>query len=319
MSIDQNIFLNRLSKLQEQTLEESCLYVVPTPLGNLADISLRAISIFSKVDIILCEDTRNTLSLLNSFGIKNKLMSNHKFNEERRIDELIALLKDGKILALCSDAGMPCIADPGETLVKACHFHDIKIRVLPGANAALSALVWSGFPSSHFSFYGFLPRKQKDCIRVLTSCLKNMCVNKQTYIFYESPHRLLKTLSLMKTLNLSDQKLAIIKEISKIHEDCAIKSVDEHYRYYSENEAKGEYVLVLHLDETYIKNLSEENLEDDNFTTYDNDEQIILKIKEYLLAGKSAKSICLILAETYHRKKNELYSLILEIKTDMEK
>lgn len=216
------------------------LYLVATPIGNLDDITLRALKTLEEADIIYCEDTRQTIKLLNHFDIKNQLAAYHKFNEKKETDKIINELKDGKNIALVSDAGLPLISDPGSILVEECKLNDIPVTVVPGANAALSALMLSGMDTRRFTFFGFPEKnkkKNKEFIADLGAC-------KNTAIVYESPHHLLKLLKELEEID-PDRKMSISREITKRYEQTVNGTVKELKDYFTENEPKGEFVLVL--------------------------------------------------------------------------
>lgn len=220
--------------------EKGIVYVVPTPIGNLEDITYRALKILQEATVIAAEDTRNTRNLLNHFEIRTPLLSYHEHNKEAREQELIARLNNGEKIALVSDAGMPAISDPGYELIRAAIKADQSVVVLPGANAALCALVGSGLPTEEFLFVGFLPRKKKDKEAELTR-LKSLPA---TIIFYESPYRLKDTL---KTLyeQLGDRELVIARELTKRFEEYVRGTISELLSWAEKNELKGEFCLVL--------------------------------------------------------------------------
>ncbi len=215
----------------------SKLYIVPTPLGNLGDITLRALEILKNVDLIFSEDTRNTLKLLNHFNIKKKLLSYHKDNEEKSSDTIISHLQKGESVALVSDAGTPCISDPGQMVVKKLLEHGIPFEVLPGATAFVPAVIKSGFPTDKIFFCGFLPKKQKEREEFLRY-LKNDIF--ATIAFYEAPHRIKETVK--EILSIFTPPISISRELTKIFETTYyIKSEDE----IDEIIEKGEFVVVV--------------------------------------------------------------------------
>lgn len=216
------------------------LYLVGTPIGNLDDISFRAIRILKEVDIIAAEDTRVTLKLLNHYNIKNTLTSYYVNNENNKINSIINMLSLGKNVALVSDAGMPCISDPGELLVKQCISNNILVKVVPGPCALISALCVSGLDTSRFSFEGFLTTNKKNR-KIHLDQVKN---NFNTLIFYEAPHKLIRTLSDL-SITLGDRVVSISKEITKIYESVFLGKLSEAIEYYTLNKPKGEYVLVV--------------------------------------------------------------------------
>lgn len=220
--------------------ETGTLYIVATPIGNLEDITLRALRILKEVDEILCEDTRQTIKLLNHYDIKNKLSSYHKYNEQESADKIIEKLQSGKDIALVSDAGLPLISDPGSVLVVKCNENDIKTEVLPGANAALSALQLSGLDSTRFTFFGFSPKNNKDHKKFIDDILS--CPN--TAIVYESPHHLVKTLKEISEID-PNRKISISREITKKFEETIRGSAEELFKVFDEKPPKGEFVLVI--------------------------------------------------------------------------
>jgi 16S rRNA (cytidine1402-2'-O)-methyltransferase len=220
--------------------KQGIVYVVPTPIGNLEDITYRGLKILREVTVIAAEDTRNTRNLLNHFEIRTPLISYHEHNKESRERQLIERLENGEKIALVSDAGMPAISDPGYELVQAAIKADQSVVVLPGANAALCALVGSGLPASEFLFYGFLPRKKKDKEAELLR-LKSL---PSTIIFYESPYRLKDTLKVLYD-QLGDRKLVIARELTKRFEEYVRGTISELYSWTEDHELKGEFCLVL--------------------------------------------------------------------------
>ncbi|MFN6945836.1 MAG: 16S rRNA (cytidine(1402)-2'-O)-methyltransferase [Cytophagaceae bacterium] len=218
----------------------SLLYLVPTPIGNLEDITLRALRILSEVDLILAEDTRTTGILLKHHNISNKLQSYHIHNEHRIVQDIIERLSRGEKLALVSDAGTPGISDPGFLLVRECVKNDIKIECLPGPTAFVPALVKSGLPSDSFAFEGFLPQKKGRQTKLI-----KLQQEERTMIFYESPHRLIKALEQFKEYYGADRQVSVSREISKIYEETFNGSVEEAIEYFSKGTVKGEIVIVL--------------------------------------------------------------------------
>ncbi|RMD05040.1 16S rRNA (cytidine(1402)-2'-O)-methyltransferase [Clostridium autoethanogenum] len=216
------------------------LFLVATPIGNLSDITLRALDTLKNVDLIAAEDTRQSLKLLNHFNIKKPLISCHKYNENEKSKLLIQKLKDGKDIALVSDAGTPGISDPGSIMVKSCIEQGIEFEVLPGATAVTTALVYSGMDTSRFTFIGFLPRENKDRRSILDG-VKNRT---ETLIFYEAPHRLTSTLEVLATV-LGNRHIGICRELTKVHEEILRFTLEEAMNYYESNNAKGEFVLVV--------------------------------------------------------------------------
>ena len=216
------------------------LYIVGTPIGNLGDFSPRAIEILKTVDFIASEDTRVTLKLLNHFEIRNTLISYHEHNAAARGPELLERLLNGENGAIVTDAGMPCISDPGEGLVALCHENEVEIATVPGPTAAMTALAASGLPTGKFLFEGFLPIKkgERDAALQAVSRLPH------TLIFYEAPHRLRQTLAALLE-GLGDRPITLCRELTKLHEDIWKTTLGEAVEHYKTNEPRGEYVLVM--------------------------------------------------------------------------
>lgn len=216
------------------------LYLVPTPIGNLGDITLRALDVLKEVNTILAEDTRTSSKLLKHYQINNTLESFHAFNEHKRLNQLIERLRQGETMALISDAGTPAISDPGFLLVRACNEHQIPVECLPGATALIPALVNSGLPSDRFVFEGFLPTKKGRKSR-----LEKISEESRTVILYESPHRLLKTLEQLGELLGNGRQASISRELTKIHQETVNGSLEELLNYYRNNTLKGELAIVI--------------------------------------------------------------------------
>ena len=216
------------------------LTVVPTPIGNLEDMSFRAIRILREADLILAEDTRTTGLLLKHYEIKNHLQSHHKFNEHQTVARFVDRMKAGEHIALVSDAGTPSISDPGFLLVRACIQNGIEVECLPGATAFVPALIVSGLPSDKFYFEGFLPVKKGRRKR-----LDEIASDERTGIFYESPYRLLKTLSQLSEVCGCDRQVSVSRELSKRFEETIRGTLEEVIRHFSEHEPKGEFVIIL--------------------------------------------------------------------------
>ena len=218
----------------------SKLYVIPTPVGNLEDMTLRAIRMLKEVDLILAEDTRTTHILLKHYNIQNRIQSHHKFNEHQTVDRITDRIKAGENIALVSDAGTPAISDPGFLLVRACLQKGVEVECLPGAVAFVPALVISGLPSDSFYFEGFLPVKKGRKLRML-----EIASDKRTGIFYESPFRLLKTLHQLADICSLNRHVSVSRELSKRFEETIRGTLEEVIHHFSENEPKGESVIVL--------------------------------------------------------------------------
>ncbi len=216
------------------------LTVVPTPIGNLEDMTFRAIRVLKEADLILAEDTRTTGFLLKHFEIQNRMLSHHKFNEHKSVEQIAQRIKSGENIALVSDAGTPAISDPGFMLVRECVRIGVDVECLPGATAFVPALVASGLPNEKFCFEGFLPQKKGRQTR-----LQELAVEPRTIIFYESPYRLVKTLSQFKEFMGEDRQVSVSREISKIHEETVRGTLAEVIEHFTQNEPKGEIVIIL--------------------------------------------------------------------------
>jgi len=218
----------------------SKLFIVPTPIGNLGDITFRAIETLESVDLILAEDTRTSLKLLKHYNIENIVESYHMHNEHKKLISIIEKLNSGVQIALISDAGTPGISDPGFLLVRECIKFNIEIECLPGATALIPALVNSGLPSDRFLFEGFLPVKKGR-----TKRLKEITEENRTVIFYESPHRILKTLNDLSTYYNEDSGVSISRELTKIHEETFRGTIKDAIEHFEKKKPKGEFVIIL--------------------------------------------------------------------------
>lgn len=277
------------------------LYLVPTPIGNLGDITLRALEVLKNVDIIAAEDTRQTLKLLNHFEIKKFLMSYHKHNEQAKGSEIINKLKEGKNIAIVTDAGTPGISDPGAVVVRNCIDENIEFEVLPGATAITTALVYSGLDTTKFLFRGFIPRETKDR-KILLSEIKD---SKETLIFYESPHRILSTLTFLRE-NLGNRQVALCRELTKLYEEIKRGSLEEIIEELNDTNIKGEFVIVL-------QGLTDEEIEKNIKMKWEG-----ISIKEHIelliSEGNSKKDAIKMVAKERNLPKNEVYKYSTEIK-----
>ena len=233
-------FIKLLEKRFSYIYDMAKLTVVPTPVGNLEDMTFRAIRVLKEADLILAEDTRTTGILLKHFEIQNKMQSHHKFNEHKTVEQIAARIKGGENIALVSDAGTPAISDPGFMLVRECVRQGVDVECLPGATAFVPALVASGLPNEKFCFEGFLPQKKGRQTR-----LKELALEYRTIIFYESPFRLLKTLTQFAEFFGTDRQVSVSREISKLHEETVRGSLEEVIQHFTVNEPRGEIVIVL--------------------------------------------------------------------------
>lgn len=246
----------------------SKLYIVPTPIGNLEDITLRALSVLKNVNVILAEDTRKTAILCKHYAIHAKLQSHHKFNEHKTVDMLADAIGAGQSVALVSDAGTPGISDPGFLLVRTCVERGIEVECLPGATAFVPAIVNSGLPCDRFVFEGFLPQKKGRQTR-----LERLALEDRTFILYESPHRLVKTLTQLSEYFGADRHASVSRELTKMYEENARGTLAELAAHFGSKEVKGEIVIVVEgrvAKEVKKKNkykdvdLEEDDLEEDS-------------------------------------------------------
>lgn len=221
-------------------MADTKLYIVPTPIGNLDDMTLRAIKVLNSVDVILAEDTRTSGKLLKHFGIATPMQSHHMHNEHKVVDNLIKKLQAGTVMALITDAGTPAISDPGFLLTRACVENNIAIECLPGATAFVPALVNSGLPNDKFVFEGFLPPKKGRQTR-----LTFLAQETRTIIFYESPHKLVKTLTQFIEYFGADRKISASRELTKLYEETLRGTLKELLAHFEANHPKGEFVLIV--------------------------------------------------------------------------
>lgn len=275
-------------------MNKGTLYMVPTPIGNLKDITLRALDVLKEVDIIAAEDTRQTLKLLNHFDIKKTLISYHKHNEQSKGNEIINMLKEGKNIAVVTDAGTPGISDPGEIVCRKCIEEGINIEVLPGATAFTTALIYSGLDTSRFLFRGFIPRETKDK-KILLNEIKDV---RDTIIFYESPHRVLSTLSVLRE-SLGNRRVAVCKELTKLYENIFRSTLDEAIENFKDKNLKGEFVIV-------VEGKTDEEIKKENNSKWENisiEEHIVMLINEGLTKKEAIKKV----AKDREIPKNEVY------------
>lgn len=271
------------------------LYLCGTPIGNLNDLSPRAVEILNSADLIAAEDTRHSLNILNHFGIKTPMTSYHEHNRKSKGEYLISLLEEGKNIALVTDAGMPGISDPGEDLAALCIEKGIPVTTVPGPTAFVSALVLSGFSGRRFIFEGFLPSNKKEKNQVLESLKREL----RTVIFYEAPHRLTQTLSELQKA-LGDRNAACVREITKIHEEVKRGTLGELYEFYSENAPRGEFVIV-------IEGFSAEALKEEETKKF---EAMSLEehMEMYTSQGMSEKEAMKLVAKDRGLTKRDIYS-----------
>ena len=219
---------------------KASLYIVPTPIGNLADITLRALDVLKSVDLILAEDTRTSGKLLKHYLISKPLQSFHNFNEHKIVNALVQRLQDGEKMALISDAGTPGISDPGFLIVRAALQANLEVDCLPGATAFVPALIKSGLPCDRFVFEGFIPHKKGR-----QTLLKKLAEEERTMVFYESPHRLIKTLEQFKEYFGAERPASVSRELTKLFEETRNGTLEEILQYFSSKEVKGEIVIVV--------------------------------------------------------------------------
>lgn len=273
------------------------LYLCATPIGNLGDMTLRAIEILKNVDMIAAEDTRNTLKLLNHFDIKTPMTSYHQYNLETKGPVLIEKLKEGKDIALVSDAGMPGISDPGEDMAKRCREEGIPVTIAPGASAGISALVLSGMNARRYVFEGFLPMDKKERQTVL----KNLEKETRTTVFYEAPHRLMDTLSaLLKAAG--DREAATVREITKRYEEVRHDTLSGLLEYYKENPPRGEFVVI-------VGGMSESALRQEEIDSW-SEISIEEHMKRYMDAGMSQKDAMKKVSKDRGVSKREIYAYL---------
>lgn len=281
-------------------MEYGKLYIVPTPIGNLKDITLRAIEVLETADIIAAEDTRQSLKLLNHFKIKKPMVSYHKFNEQNKSDSIIELLKDGKNIALVSDAGTPGISDPGSVIINKCLEENIDFIVLPGATALITSLVYSGLDTTKFIFKGFFPRETKERKKVV----EDIGEREETVVFYEAPHRLIEALSFICD-SMGNRNIAICRELTKIHEEIFRGSIEEAIGHFSSKQIKGEIVLV-------IQGKSKNDILEEKKAKWES-VSIMEHIISYMELGKSKKEAIKLVSKERGIPKSEVYKFSIDI------
>ena len=270
------------------------LYIVPTPIGNLEDITLRALRILQEVDLIAAEDTRKTLSLLNHFEIKKPLISYYEHNKRSRGEVLLRHLREGQNIALVSDAGCPGICDPGADLIKEALAQNIEICVLPGPCAAITALVASGLDTDRFAFEGFLPREKK----TLKKHLQSLANEERTMIFYEAPHRLLSTLQVIYEV-LGERQIVLCRELSKKFEEIIRGKISEIIEKYEHEEIRGEFVVLME-GKTVIREEFSDIL------------SLLPQMAQMMKDGNSRRQAAKILAERYGVSAKTIYDASLD-------
>lgn len=266
-------------------------YIIGTPIGNLGDITLRQLETLESVDFICAEDTRVTLKLLNRYDIKNHLVSFHEHSSQADAQKIIDRILSGENGGIVTDAGMPCISDPGEVLIRMCAENGIEVRVVPGPSAVVSAVALSGFPARRFTFEGFLPVHKKE----RSERLENLRNETAVMVFYEAPHKLKNTLSNLAGTFGGDRKIAVCRELTKVHEEILRMTLAEAQGYYSVHEPKGEFVLVVH---------GGKKSEQQNFTI----EQALEQVRGLVEMGERPVDACKAVAKDTGFRKGELYS-----------
>ena len=282
-----------ISSHKKKEPESGYLYIVGTPIGNLSDLSYRAVNILKNVSLIACEDTRQTAKIMSKFDLKNNLISFNKHNSFNKIPKIIMDLKDMKSIALVSDAGMPSICDPGEDLVKEARSNEINIVCIPGPCAAITALVSSGLPSSKFTFEGFLPKKQSERGKILLEISRN----EKTSIIFESPHRLIKLLYELKEYCGGDRQIRVLRELTKKFEQHIGDNIYEVINFFNDREVLGEITVVIK-----GRNKSKNNTPSDNF-------QIKRDLNDLTTAGLSLSAASKYLAKKNNIPKSIIYNM----------
>ena len=284
-----------MTNTEKNKVLPSTLYLVATPIGNLLDISERAKKVLSEVDFIAAEDTRNSLKLISAYGIKKELVSYFEHNKKASGERIIARLLGGESCALITDAGMPAISDPGEDIVRLCAEAGITVNIVPGACAAVSALALSALPTGKFTFEGFLPAAKGERMREL----KKLEYEYRTMIFYEAPHKLLKTLEDMISVFGGERKISLSRELTKLNEETLRTTLENAFSLFSEKEPRGEYVLVVE------GNSCEKETELSSLTVPEH-------INHYINSGLSKKDAIKAVAKDRGVPKSEIYKYTIE-------
>ena len=271
------------------------LYLCATPIGNLGDVSARCIEILNTVDLVAAEDTRRTVQLLNHFNISKPLTSYHEHNKREKGEYIVKLLKEGKNVAQVSDAGTPAISDPGEDLVKLCIENDITVTSVPGPVAGINALILSGLSTARYAFEGFLSVNK----RHRREHLESIKYDTHTLIFYEAPHKLKNTLSDMCKVFGGDRKIAMARELTKLHEEILRMTLEEAVKYYDEQSPRGEYVLVIEGAGENEKPAEENEWEEMSVKEH---------VDKYVLEGMSSKDAIKTVASVRNVSKRDVYN-----------
>lgn len=269
------------------------LTIIPTPIGNMDDITIRALQMLKQVDVIACEDKRHTGKLLKHLGIEKRLIAYHEHNEKSSAAGIVDLLEQGLHVGVVSDAGMPGISDPGRVVIEEAAKKGYEAEVLPGANAALTALVKTGFDNSPFQFVGFLERGQK-----ILDDLETIRAYQGVSILYEAPHRLLKTLDAIHQI-MPERRIALVRELTKIYEEIQVGTASELMNAYEDRSVKGEFVVVIERPEPFVE---EVNIE----------EELKMRLGEGMSKSRAVKEV----ATTFNLSKNEVYEISLNLSSD---
>ena len=283
---------------EKNSISPSTLYLVATPIGNLADLSPRALKVLGEVDFIAAEDTRNTGMLLSAFGIKNTLVSYHEHNKKERGEQICDRLAAGEACALVTDAGTPAISDPGEDLVALCAARGITVTSVPGCCAGITALTLSGLPTARFTFEGFLSVNKSD----RRAHLAALAAERRTMIFHEAPHKLKTTLSDLRETFGDDRRVALCRELTKLNEEILRMTLAEAVSYYEENAPRGEYVLVL-------EGASADSATEKPFWS---EMTVPQHVAHYVSSGMSKKDAIKAAAHDRGVPKNEVYQQVLD-------
>ena len=284
-------------------MEYGKLFLCATPIGNLEDITMRALRTLKEADLIAAEDTRNSLHLLNHFGIRTPMTSYHEYNKIEKAYTLISKMKDGKNVALITDAGTPGISDPGEELVRMCYEAGIEVTSLPGACACVTALTLSGLPTRRFCFEGFLPQDKKEKRQIL----EELRTQTRTVVLYEAPHRLVRTLKDLYE-SLGDRRAVICRELTKKHETAFRTTLAEAVAYYEETEPKGECVIVL-------EGRSRSELQREEQKRWE-EMDILSHVQMYESQGMDRKDAMKCAAKDRGLSKREVYAMLLDTETE---
>lgn len=300
--------------IEQTAAEPGVLYLVGTPIGNLGDLSPRAASILSSVDLVAAEDTRHTLRLLNHLGLRKHLESYHEHNRLSKAAVLTGYLQQGRSIALVSDAGMPCISDPGYELVRDCASLGIKVTAIPGPCAAIVALAGAGLLSDRFVFEGFLPVQAKS----RKNRMIELTAEPRTVILYEAPHRLVRTLTDLADAGLINRHLTLARELTKRHEEFLRLTVGQALEHYAECEPRGEYVLVLEGLTAYSQRLNIDDKTADFSAGDSSADQLKAELHDCRRRGLSMKDAVRECVSHGHRKKNVVYQAALEEYNDQQ-